>query len=185
MTLVAPRKACHSSGFTLTEVMVGLLIMVVLMAIALPALLSPTNAAADLEAKTNLDAVVSAQRILYRDGGGYSHSDYRLRDHAPDIHFTAGQNTPSDGTLSPAEVSVYIQPGVPAPDAVAGMAALSRSGVCWLVRLQPTGAARGATYAFNRNPRLGECNGANAVALDAALPGDDTGRSWDSPVQVD
>lgn len=181
-------------GFSLTEVMVSLLILVVLMAIALPAMIGPTDTAADLEAKTALDMAVSAQRIIYRDGGGYTQLATRLRDHAPDIKFITGSALRQDwedeeGPAVRVSVSVDRDDDVPVADKAVGMATLSRSGVCWMVRMQPTGAERGTTYAFLRRPRDSECNGATALAeIEPVVPTPEdpapAGISWDSPLEI-
>jgi len=139
----------RESGFTLTELAIGMLVVGILASVAVPSFLGARNNAYDKEAQASLIAVLNAADILYANQGDYSDAS------------TAGCGSDASATALAADIQ-KLEPGI---DAVGGNSAstnpltvsvdakntwssnaellgcqafyataLSRSGNCWIVR---------------------------------------------------
>ena len=64
--------AIRESGFTLTELAVGMLVVGILASVAVPSFLGSRNNAYDKEAQASLTAVLNAASILYANQGDFS-----------------------------------------------------------------------------------------------------------------
>jgi prepilin-type N-terminal cleavage/methylation domain-containing protein len=153
----------RESGFTLTELAIGMLVVGILASVAVPSFLGARNNAYDKEAQASLIAVMNAADILYANQGDFSDAS------------TAGCGTESSATLLAADIQ-KLEPGI---DAVGGIVsstnpltvsveakytwstnqeslgcqafyatALSRSSNCWIVRKTVEGKYLSATQAL-------------------------------------
>lgn len=179
------RPGASAPGMTLTETIVALVALSAIVGLAAVSILAPTSAAENRQAQAMLDGAVSAQQIVYRSLGAYTSSAEALAPHFPEMKVTGPNHTPS----GPTEVSIFVRRGDDTPtdwtDDVVGMAAFTRSGTCFLVRLDPAGTDRGITYGRNDSPSPGECTGTFAVNLPApSLEGDRIGSSWERAVDA-
>ena len=153
----------RESGFTLTELAIGMLVVGILASVAVPSFLGARNNAYDKEAQASLIAVMNAADILYANQGDFSDAS------------TAGCGSNASQTLLAADIQ-KLEPGI---DAVGGLVsstnpltvsvdakytwstnqeslgcqafyatALSRSGNCWIVRKTVEGKYLSATQEF-------------------------------------
>jgi len=150
----------RESGFTLTELAIGMLVVGILASVAVPSFLGARNNAYDKEAQASLIAVLNAADILYANQGDYSDAS------------SAGCGSDASATALAADIQ-KLEPGI---DAVGGNSAstnpltvsvdakntwstnqeslgcqafyataLSRSGNCWIVRKTVEGKYLSAT----------------------------------------
>ena len=148
------KLAIRESGFTLTELAVGMLVVGILASVAVPSFLGSRNNAYDKEAQASLTAVLNAASILYANQGDFSYAS------------SAGCGSDASATALAADIQ-KLEPGI---DAVGGNSsstnpqvvsvdakntwstnqellgcqafyatALSRSGSCWIVRMTAEG----------------------------------------------
>ncbi len=153
----------RESGFTLTELAIGMLVVGILASVAVPSFLGARNNAYDKEAQASLIAVLNAADILYANQGDFSDAS------------TAGCGSNASQTLLAADIQ-KLEPGI---DAVGGLVsstnpltvsvdakytwstnqeslgcqafyatALSRSGSCWIIRKTVEGKYLSATQEF-------------------------------------
>ena len=153
----------RESGFTLTELAIGMLVVGILASVAVPSFLGARNNAYDKEAQMSLIAVLNAADILYANQGDFSDAS------------TAGCGSDASATALAADIQ-KLEPGI---DAVGGNSAstnplvvsvdakytwstnqeslgcqafyataLSRSGNCWIVRKTVEGKYLSATQAL-------------------------------------
>ena len=151
--------ASRESGFTLTELAVGMLVVGILASVAVPSFLGSRNNAYDKEAQASLTAVLNAASILYANQGDFSDAS------------SAGCGSDASATALAADIQ-KLEPGI---DAVGGNSsstnpqvvsvdakntyssngellgcqafyatALSRGGSCWIVRMTVEGKFLGA-----------------------------------------
>ena len=150
----------RESGFTLTELAIGMLVVGILASVAVPSFLGARNNAYDKEAQASLIAVLNAADIHYANQGDYSDAS------------SAGCGSDASATALAADIQ-KLEPGI---DAVGGTSAstnplvvsvdakntyssnaellgcqafyataLSRSGSCWIVRKTVEGKFLGAS----------------------------------------
>jgi prepilin-type N-terminal cleavage/methylation domain-containing protein len=155
--------AIRESGFTLTELAIGMLVVGILASVAVPSFLGARNNAYDKEAQASITAVLNAAKILYANQGDFSDAS------------SAGCGSDASATALAADIQ-KLEPGV---DAVGGATtssnplvvsvdakttwstnqeslgcqafyatALSRSGSCWIARLTVEGKYLSATQAL-------------------------------------
>lgn len=166
-------------AFSMIEVAVVVAIVSILMAIAIPLLSGPSDSGSNRTAQAAIMLAYESQRIAYKSSGGYTSSAYVLEEHAPEVTF----NGPSTPSTSPMTVSVAVQTGVDDQDAMVGMAALSNSGVCWMLLAVPHGDTRGTAYARDESPGATGCTGLAALSItQPTLSG--AGESWQRTEQV-
>ena len=153
----------RESGFTLTELAIGMLVVGILASVAVPSFLGARNNAYDKEAQMSLIAVLNAADILYANQGDFSDAT------------GAGCGSEASATALAADIQ-KLEPGI---DAVGGNSAstnplvvsvdakytwstnqeslgcqafyataLSRSGNCWIVRKTVEGKYLSATQAL-------------------------------------
>jgi prepilin-type N-terminal cleavage/methylation domain-containing protein len=124
-------------GFSLVELMVVLSIIGILIAITMPSFLASRNRAQDKAAQFSLRVTLSDARVAESDGDTFIGADAgKLGGMEPSISYVDDPN----GSTGPREVSVL---AVSASDFRA--AALSRSGMCFLVK-DVTNAGGGTSY---------------------------------------
>ena len=143
--------ANRESGFTLTELAVGMLVVGILASVAVPSFLGSRNNAYDKEAQASLTAVLNAASILYANQGDFSDaSTAQCGDSAtlaadvqklePGIDAVAA----SVSSTNPQVVSVQAAQTFSSNGELLGCqafyaTALSRGGSCWIVRMTVEG----------------------------------------------
>ena len=143
--------AIRESGFTLTELAVGMLVVGILASVAVPSFLGSRNNAYDKEAQASLTAVLNAASILYANQGDFSDaSTAQCGDSAtlaadvqklePGIDAVAA----SVSSTNPQVVSVQAAQTFSSNGELLGCqafyaTALSRGGSCWIVRMTVEG----------------------------------------------
>ena len=143
--------ANRESGFTLTELAVGMLVVGILASVAVPSFLGSRNNAYDKEAQASLTAVLNAANILYANQGDFSDaSTAQCGDSAtlaadvqklePGIDAVAA----SVNSTNPQVVSVQAAQTFSSNGELLGCqafyaTALSRGGSCWIVRMTVEG----------------------------------------------
>ena len=143
--------AIRESGFTLTELAVGMLVVGILASVAVPSFLGSRNNAYDKEAQASLTAVLNAANILYANQGDFSDaSTAQCGDSAtlaadvqklePGIDAVAA----SVNSTNPQVVSVQAAQTFSSNGELLGCqafyaTALSRGGSCWIVRMTVEG----------------------------------------------
>ena len=149
--------ATRESGFTLTELAVGMLVVGILASVAVPSFLGSRNNAYDKEAQASLTAVLNAASILYANQGDFSDaSTAQCGDSAtlaadvqklePGVDAVAA----SVNSTNPQVVSVQAAQTFSSNAELLGCqafyaTALSRSGSCWIVRFTVEGKFLGAS----------------------------------------
>ena len=141
-------------GFTLIELMVVVLIIAILIAIAIPTFLGAKTRAQDKAAQSGLRNALTNAKAIYTDTDVYTNATpSALQTAEPSLTFTAGTST------GPKVVSVAAS----AQGIV--MAALSASGVCWVVG----DGANGPGTVF-RNLGAATCTAPAASTLPVSIP---------------
>jgi len=138
--------ANRESGFTLTELAIGMLVVGILASVAVPSFLGARNNAYDKEAQAALTAVLGAAGILYSNQGDFSDATTAqcgdsttlaadIQKLEPGIDAVAASVTSSN----PQIVSVHAMQTWSSNNELLGCqafyaTALSRSGSCWIAR---------------------------------------------------
>ena len=155
--------ANRESGFTLTELAIGMLVIGILASVAVPSFLGARNNAYDKEAQASLIAVLNAADIHYANQGDFSDASSAgcgsessatalaadIQKLEPGIDAVGGATTSSN----PLVVSVDAKPTWSTNQESLGCqafyaTALSRSGSCWIVRKTVEGKYLSATQAL-------------------------------------
>jgi len=150
--------ACRESGFTLTELAIGMLVVGILASVAVPSFLGARNNAYDDEAQRSLSAVLNAATILYQNQGDFSDATTAqcgdstalaadIQKVEPGIDAVAASATSSN----PLVVSVQAAQTWSSNGELLGCqafyaTALSRSGSCWIVRFTVEGKFLSSTF---------------------------------------
>ena len=139
------QKRNGRKGFTITEILIAVLLVLILSAIAIPRLLGNQRQADDTAAKAQLrTAAEVARNLMYEAGGNFSTADYttsssRIQLDEPNIEFVAA-STPSTSTGNRRSVSVSArnsnQEWVGA--SIGGDSGGQKN--CWFVKLDARGA---------------------------------------------
>lgn len=132
----------RESGFTLTELAVGMLVVGILASVAVPSFLGSRNNAYDKEAQSSINSAMSAALQLYQNQGDFSDAS------------TAGCGSDGSATLLAADLQ-KLQPNV---DMVGGATASTSSRV----------VSVDARRTFNSNNELLGCQAFFATALSAS-----------------
>jgi len=148
----------HESGFTLTELAIGMLVVGILASVAVPSFLGARNNAYDKEAQASLSAVLNAATIHYQNQGDFSDaSTAQCGDSAtlaadiqkiePGVDAVAA----SASSTNPQVVSVQAAQTWSSNGELLGCqafyaTALSRSGSCWIVRFTVEGKFLSSTF---------------------------------------
>ena len=143
--------AKRESGFTLTELAIGMLVVGILASVAVPSFLGARNNAYDKEAQMSLSAVLNAATILYQNQGDFSDATTAqcgdsttlaadIQKLEPGIDAVAA----SASSTNPQVVSVQAAQTWSSNSELLGCqafyaTALSRSGSCWIVRFTVEG----------------------------------------------
>ena len=143
--------ANRESGFTLTELAIGMLVVGILASVAVPSFLGARNNAYDKEAQASLIAVLNAADIHYANQGDFSDATTAqcgdstalaadIQKLEPGIDAVAASVTSSN----PLVVSVQAGQTWSSNSELLGCqvlyaTALSRSGSCWIVRFTVEG----------------------------------------------
>ena len=143
--------ANRESGFTLTELAIGMLVVGILASVAVPSFLGARNNAYDDEAQRSLSAVLNAATILYQNQGDFSDATTAqcgdstalaadIQKVEPGIDAVAA----SVSSSNPLVVSVQAGQTWSSNSELLGCqvlyaTALSRSGSCWIVRFTVEG----------------------------------------------
>jgi type IV pilus assembly protein PilA len=150
-------------GFTLIELMIVVLIIAILIAIAIPTFLGARQRAQDRVSQSSLRNALTAAKTAYADNGDYSKSrSTDLPAIEPSLTYAAG-NVVSTG---PKAVSVRVSSVVASPrdHQIWAAAVLSKSGTCFWIKDQATGAGAGTTYGSTSDQTNCTGNAARAAA---------------------
>lgn len=140
-----PGRSTTESGFTLTEVMVVVLIIGILLAVGIPTFLGARNRAHDTAAQSNLDAAFDTATILSDFGTDYSlATPTALADAEPAFTYLPE----SQASTGPSEISI----DATAPSRWTATV-LSQSGTCFATTANQTGRT---TY------EVSTCSGSSA-----------------------
>ena len=153
----------REEGFTLIELMIVVLIIAILIAIAIPTFLGARQRAQDRVSQSSLRNALTAAKTAYADNGDYSQSrSTDLRAIEPSLTY-AGGNVVSTG---PKGLSVRVSSVVASPRdrQIWAAAALSKSGTCFWIKDQATGAGAGTTYGSTSDQTKCTGNAARAAA---------------------
>jgi type IV pilus assembly protein PilA len=121
-------------GFTLTELMVVVLIIAILIAIAVPTFLGARRRAQDRRAQSDLRNTFTAEKVHYADQHAYTQVKSDLTAIAPSLALDdVADSVPAGSSVA------YVVSGE-----VVTLAARSDSGTCFYLRDDPAGAT---TYA--------------------------------------
>ena len=66
------RRLGHESGFTLTELVIAMLVLGILASVAIPSFLGSRNNAYDKEAQSSIENVLKAAKYHYQNQGDFS-----------------------------------------------------------------------------------------------------------------
>jgi prepilin-type N-terminal cleavage/methylation domain-containing protein len=141
----------RESGFTLTELAIGMLVVGILASVAVPSFLGARNNAYDKEAQASLSAVLNAATIHYQNQGDFSDASTAqcgdsttlaadIQKIEPGVDAVAA----SSSSTNPQVVSVQAAQTWSSNAELLGCqafyaTALSRSGSCWIVRFTVEG----------------------------------------------
>lgn len=162
------------TGFTLIELAVVVAIIAVLLALAQFSLRRPLNSAADRVSRATVEQIVSAEASLYAELDSYIATPSSLVAAAPEVTVIGGYTAPTASY----EASVAMSGVEGDRDAAVGVAALSESGTCWMVKLVPTGSAKGIAYGKDTSVGPGDCTGNAALTLTDPDVGTTLGNDW-------
>jgi type IV pilus assembly protein PilA len=139
-------------GFTLIELMVVVLIIAILIAIAIPTFLGARARAQDRAAQSSLRNALTAAKTAYTDNSDYSKStDADLPAIEPSLQYVTAATSSADVTGPPAApsfkvVSVEVSDVATGDNQAWAAAVLAKSGKCFYIYDQATGAAAGTLY---------------------------------------
>ena len=143
--------ANRESGFTLTELAVGMLVVGILASVAVPSFLGSRNNAYDKEAQASLTAVLNAASILYANQGDFSDASTAQCGDSTTLAADVQKLEPgidavaaSVSSTNPQVVSVQAAQTFSSNGELLGCqafyaTALSRGGSCWIVRMTVEG----------------------------------------------
>jgi len=143
--------ACRESGFTLTELAIGMLVLGILAGVTVPSFLGARNNAYDEEAQRSLSAVLNAATILYQNQGDFSDAttaqcgdSTALAADIQKVESGIDVVAASVSSSNPLVVSVQAAQTWSSNSELLGCqvfyaTALSRSGSCWIVRFTAEG----------------------------------------------
>lgn len=144
MNLLPPQQGDGERGFTITEVVLVLLIVAILLALAIPTFIGAQNKTKDRVAQSSARKALSNAKTIFADTGGYVTVDVaKLTTSEPSLTFVDGTTRPAaPAKYGPKTVSVL------STDSAWYGAVLSESGTCFYVvdSVDPTGVA-GTRYA--------------------------------------
>jgi type IV pilus assembly protein PilA len=142
----------QEEGFTLIELMVVVLIIAILIAIAIPTFLGARTRAQDRAAQSSLRNALTAAKTAYTDTSDYSTAgtSAQLTAIEPSLQYVAAGTASADlttpATPSFKVVSVSVTSVTGTDNQVWSGAVLSKSGKCFYIRDQATGAGAGTFY---------------------------------------
>ena len=143
--------AIRESGFTLTELAVGMLVVGILASVAVPSFLGSRNNAYDKEAQASLTAVLNAASILYANQGDFSDASTAQCGDSTTLAADVQKLEPgidavaaSVSSTNPQVVSVQAAQTFSSNGELLGCqafyaTALYRGGSCWIVRMTVEG----------------------------------------------
>ena len=152
--------AIRESGFTLTELAVGMLVVGILASVAVPSFLGSRNNAYDKEAQASLTAVLNAASILYANQGDFSDASTAQCGDSTTLAADVQKLEPgidavaaSVSSTNPQVVSVQAAQTFSSNGELLGCqafyaTALSRGGSCWIVRMTVEGKFLSSTQAL-------------------------------------
>ncbi len=140
-------------GFTLIELMVVVLIIAILIAIAIPTFLGARTRAQNRAAQSSLRNALTAAKTAYTDNSDYSKStNTDLPAIEPSLQYVGPAVASADTTIAGVTypsfkvVSVAIGNVAGTDKQVWAAAVLSKSGTCYWIRDQATGATGAGTF---------------------------------------
>ena len=152
--------AIRESGFTLTELAVGMLVVGILASVAVPSFLGSRNNAYDKEAQASLTAVLNAASIIYANQGDFSDASTAQCGDSTTLAADVQKLEPgidavaaSVSSTNPQVVSVQAAQTWSTNQELLGCqafyaTALSRGGSCWIVRMTVEGKYLSSTQAL-------------------------------------
>jgi type IV pilus assembly protein PilA len=147
----------REEGFTLIELMVVVLIIAILIAIAIPTFLGARTRAQDRAAQSSLRNALTAAKTAYTDTSDYSTAATSAQLTAIEPSLTYG--AAGVASTGPNNISVAVSNVSGADQQVWAGAVLSKSGTCYWIHDQATGAGAGTFYGSGAT-----CTGTAALA---------------------
>lgn len=175
----APHRARRA--FTMTEVLVTALVILIIAAISVPQFDVGTTVGTDRMAQTTADAAMNSEMGFYRDAGNFTSTASDLTNINPDISYTASGSSPSTTSKI---ASASSNAGVLTNGANLTGVAVKGSTGCWLERRSDSPASSNDATTLYGFTTTGACTGAAAMSLNGQVSGSTTnGLSWQNAIQ--
>lgn len=129
-------------GFTLTELMVVVLIIAILLGLAIPTFLGARRTANDRAVASNVRNAFTATRVYYNEKLAYTADGVLMAGIEPSIGWT---NAALDGTQPPTSVYIEVQ-NFPTAGQTVVVVGRSKSGKCFYMRDIMAGLNAGTHY---------------------------------------
>ena len=158
--ILRPRETRDDKGFTLIELMVGVFISGVLLAIAIPTFLGARQRAEDRSAQSSLRNAMSAAQVIYTDKALYTDATpAALKLAEPSLTYAPAVGTASTGPKDICNAATAT---------TWGGSVKSKTGKCFLIRVNAGTTGAGTFYGTT----TATCTG--TAALGATV----TGANW-------
>lgn len=189
---IPTRRLFSRKAFTLTEIVVTMLLIAVALALSIPQFSSGANGGTDGLAQTTADGAVSAEMGFYRDAGAFTASTATLTGSSSAPGLNSDISYVSGGAVSTGTSVVSV--AVDTTNQIVGVAVLGGNSTCWFERrsASPSSSATDAPTIYGMagpnnssppTPSVG-CAGTSALAMVSSYTGSSTGAgsSWANPL---